>query len=395
MPVAKVVVQLDLFGAMHFGAAERGAVVGRGQRGRSEVRQGEEQALRLQGLRTLKGGRDRISSERVHPCERIAQRREGRKVSLAHRGGGHVGREQVGGHAFHSIEIEKEKCLVLLDRSAERPPVIVQVLKRLHSRKRVARVGGAVAQVPEHAAVKLVGAGFGRGGDGPHAAKLGARGQHAGGELLDGFHRGLRHVIRAAEIAERGLDAIHFHFDAGRARARRQPLGAVADLHHARHGQRQNAGDQPGIARVLRYGTQVGGGLDDQARREAGADGRRFQLHHGRCRIGDHDFGGGRRHLESQVLPHGAEGLDREGAGFDCTETLGIRHQPVVARGKVGKCVHTAGVGLRRAAHAGIIIGERNGGCGNGTSRSIDRKTCHGSERRLAVECKHAEKERK
>ena len=185
------------------------------------------------------------------PVKGLRERGEGGEIALPHGERGHVGSEERGRHALQAVEIEKEERLVAADGAADGAAVVVQVLEGLGGGEGVARVGGAVAQVPEEAAVIRVGAGFGGGGDGAHAAEFGARGEHVGGEFLDGLHGRLRDVVGAAEIAEGGLDAVHLDLDAGGAGARRQPLGAVAHLHDAGHGERQDAGDQAGIARVL------------------------------------------------------------------------------------------------------------------------------------------------
>ena len=390
--VAEVVIELDLFGAVDFGTGEGGAIVRRGQRRRAKVRQREQKILRLQRLGTQERRGDGIPVERIDSGEGIPEGGEGGKIALAHRHGRHVGGEQGRGNALQTIEIEKEERLVAANRSADGAAVVVQVLEGLGGGEGVAAIGAAIPQIPEEAAVIGIGAGFGGGGDGAHAAELGARGEQVGGEFLNRFDRRLGHVVGAAEVAEGGLDPVHFDFDAGRAGARSQPLGAVAHLHHARHGERQDAGDQARIAGVLGHAAQVGGRLDDLARRQAAAHGGRLELHHCRCGFGDDDFRGGGRHFEFEVLAYGAVGFDGEGAGFDRPESFGVGTQPVSSGREIGKCVGSAAVGGRGAAHPGVVVGKGYGSRGDSAARGIDGQSRHSPERRLTVQGENTEK---
>ena len=259
MAVAEVVIELNLFGAVNFRAGERSAIIRRGQGGRAEVRQREEKVLGLQRLGTQERRSDGIPVERIDSGEGISQCGEGGKIALAHGHGRHVGCEQGRGDALQAIEIEKEEGLVAANRSADGAAVVVQVLERLGGGEGVAGIGAAIPQIPEKAAVIGIGARFGGGSNGAHPAEFGARGEQVGREFLNRFDRRLGHVVGAAEVAEGGLNPVHFDFDAGRAGARSQPLGATADLHHARHGERKDAGDQARITRVLGDAAQVGG----------------------------------------------------------------------------------------------------------------------------------------
>ena len=393
--VGEVVIEFDLFGAVDFGAGEGGAIVRRGESGRAEVRQGEQEILRLERLGSEERRGDGIPDEGIDAGEGILEGGEGGKIALAHGDGGHVGREEGGGHALQAVEIEKEERLVAANGSAEGAAVVVQVLEGLGGGEGVAAIGAAIAQVPEEAAVIGIGARFGGGGHGAHAAELGARGEQVGGEFLNGFDRRLGDVVGAAEVAEGGLDAVHLDFDAGGAGARGQPLGAIAHLYDAGHGERQDAGDQAGIARVLGDAAQVGGRLDDLAGRQAAAHGGRLELHDGGGGFGDDDFGGGGGDLELEVLAHGAVGLDGEGAGFDGAEAFGVGSQAVGSGREVGECVGAAAVGGGGAAHAGVVVGEGYGSGGDSASRGIDGESRHSPERRLTVQDEDTEKEPK
>ena len=338
---------------------------------------------------------DGIPVEGIDAGEGILEGGEGGKIALAHGDSGHVGREEGSGDALQSVEIEKEKRLVAADGTARGAAVVVQVLEGLGGGEGVARIGGAVAEVPEQAAVQGVGTGFGGGGHGAHAAEFGARGEQVGGEFLNGFDGRLGHVVRAAEVAEGGFDAVHLDFDAGSSGAGGEPLGAVADLHDAGHGEGHDAGDEAGIAGVFGDAAQVGGRLDDLAGREAAADVGRFELYDGRGGFGDDDFGGCGCHFELEVLADGAVGFDGEGAGFDGTEAFGVGQQAVGSGGQVGKGIGAGAIGDGGAADAGVIVGEGHGCGGNGAAGGIDGEPGHRAERRLGVQDKDTDQGQK
>ena len=337
----------------------------------------------------LRNGRgDGIPVEGIDAGERILEGGEGGEIALAHGDGGHVGGEEGGGDSFQSIEIEKEERLVAADGTARGAAVVVQILEGLGGGEGVAPIGGAVAKIPEHAAVQGVGAGFGGRGHGAHAAEFGARGEQVGGEFLDGFHGGLGYIVRAAEVAEGGFDAIHLDLDAGSSGAGGEPLGAVADLHDAGHGEGHDAGDEAGIAGVFGDAAKVGGRLDNLAGREAAADVGRFELYDGRGGFGDDDFGGCGRYFKLEVLADGAVRFDGEGAGFDGAEALGVGQEAVGPGGQVWKRISAGTIGDGGTAHAGVVVGEGHGSGGDSAAGGIDGQSGHSTERRLGVQDK-------
>ena len=69
-------------------------------------------------------------------------------------------------------------------------------------------------------------------------------------------------------------------------------------------------------------------------------------------------------------------------------EAFGVGQEAVGSGGQIWKRVRAAAVGDGGTAHAGVIIGEGDGGGGDGAAGGIDGEARHGAERRLGVQDK-------
>jgi len=168
------------------------------------------------------------------------------------------------------------------------------------------------------------------------------------------------------------------------ARARRQPLGAVSHLHHARHGQWHDLRNESRIARIFRDAAQVGGGFDDLPRQQDRPHGRRFHLDGRRRRFRHQHFGGVGRDLEVEILPHGAYASTGNRASR-ANGTFRARFQLVDPWRQVREGVGPAGVGRGRAPHTRILVRQGDGSVRNRAAGGVLRQSGHGSQRGLSV----------
>ena len=154
------------------------------------------------------GSRQAAVKARQQPVDGSALRRSGGRA--AGEPGLSIGIDHAGADdaahqwkvAAREIAVHEKEQLILLDRAAQREAGLVPGLVGSKTRERVAGIERLVAEIPETAAVQVVGAALGNGVDhaAHHAAVLGGGvgGNHL--ELLHGILRDLRGDARASRV---------------------------------------------------------------------------------------------------------------------------------------------------------------------------------------------------